>query len=348
MLPLKQITLEAVFSTGLFRLVQFARHHEATILNFHRFRDDRKGDPRGVDIQWFADCMKYLAEQYRVLSLPDLTAALRRGRLHPNTVAVTMDDGYHDMVSLAAPVLRQYSIPASLFVVSDFVDGALWLWNDRLRFIVERAPHGTTEFQHGRATSRLVISRETDRWTEESRWCEYMKTLSVTAREEFLSAMAEACGVCVPDSPPPEYRAATWAELRALAAEGFDVGAHSRTHPILSRVSPKQLEDEIAGCKEQIEGHLGSPVKHFAYPNGQQSDYTPAAIGMIARAGYLAAVTTIPGGNTPMTPLFELRRIYARTAGRAEFAQSVSGFELMKDLVRRNWAEPRHRPENLA
>lgn len=348
MVSLKQIALKAVFHAGLFRLVQFARHHEATILTFHRFWRDGEGDPRGVDIQWFADCMKYLAEQYRVLSLPDLTAALRRGRLHPNAVAVTFDDGYHDVVSLAAPVLRQYSIPASLFVVSDFVEGRMWLWPDRLRFIVERAPHGTTAFQHGRSTGQIVIRGDADRWTEEARWCKYVKTLSVAAREELLSAMAEGCGVWVPPSPPPEYRAATWAELRALAAEGFDVGAHSRTHPILSHVPSKQLEDEIAGCKEQIEGHLGIRIKHFAYPNGQPDDYTPGAIRAVARAGYLAAATTIRGGNTPATPIFELRRINARMAGRAEFAQSVSGFELMKDLVRRNWAGWRDGPENLA
>lgn len=348
MVFLKQIALRAAFHAGLFRLVQLARQHEATILTFHRFRRDGEGDLRAVDIRWFADCMKYLAGQYRVVSLPDLTAALRRGKLHPNTLAVTVDDGYHDVVSLAAPVLRQYSIPASLFVVSDFVDGKIWLWPDRLRFIVERAPHGVTEVQLGRSTGRIVIRDDADRRTEESRWCEYMKTLPVTAHEELLSAIAEACGVSVPASPPPEYRAATWAELRALAAEGFDVGAHSRTHPILSRISSKQLEGEIAECKEQIEGHLRSRVKHFSYPNGQPGDFTPEAIRAVTRAGYLAAVTTIAGGNTPATPLFELRRINARTEGRAAFAQSVSGFELMKDLVRRNRAERRGRPKNLA
>lgn len=334
-MSLKHVVLRTGFHAGLFRLVQFARRREATILTFHRFRGEGQGDPRGVGIHWFAECMKYLAEEYRVLSLPDLTAALRRGRVPPNAVAVTVDDGHHDFVTLAAPVLRECSIPATLFVVTDFIDGKLWLWHDRLRLIIERAPCGTTEFRHGGAASRLVISCDADRWPEEARWCEHIKTLTVPEREELLSAMAQACRVSPPSAPPPEHRAATWAELRALAAQGFDIGAHSRTHPILSRVPSKQLDDEIAGCKEQIEGHLGMRISHFSYPNGQPGDYTPDAIRAVARAGYLAACTTIRGANTPATPMFELRRINARTSGRAAFAQSVSGFELMKDMALR-------------
>lgn len=334
MISLKQVVLKTGFHTGLFRLIKFARRDEATILTFHRFRSNGEGDPRGVDVRWFADCMAYLAEQYLVLPLPELVAALRRGRPYRNAVAVTFDDGYYDVVSLAVPVLRRYRIPASIFVVSDFVDGKLWLWPDRLRFILDRARLGTTEFRHSGTTRRLVVASEADRPVHEAQWCERVKWLSVPAREELLTAMADACGVAVPEVPPPEYRAATWAELRALAAEGFDIGAHSRTHPILSRVSQKQLDEEIAGCKEHIEGHLGSRIRHFSYPNGQPDDYTPEAIGTVARAGYQAAVSTIRGGNTPATPMFELRRINVRTDSRAEFAQCVSGFELMKDTFR--------------
>lgn len=334
MISLKQVVLKTGFHAGLFRLIQFARRDEATILTFHRFRSNGEGDSRGMDVRWFADCMAYLAEAYVVLPLPDLVAALRRGKPHRNAVAVTFDDGYHDVVSLAVPVLRRYSIPASLFVVSDFVDGKLWLWPDRLRFIVDRVRLGTTEFRHSGTTRRLMVTSEADRPVQEAQWCEHVKWLSVPAREELLTAMADACGVSVPAAPPPECRAATWADLRALAAEGFDIGAHSRTHPILSRIPQKQLDDEIAWCKEQIEGHLGSRIRHFSYPNGQPDDYTPEAIRTVVRAGYQAAVTTIRGGNTPATPIFELRRINVRTDSRAEFAQCVSGFELMKDTFR--------------
>lgn len=331
---LKQVVLQAGYHAGVFRLAQFARRRQAVIVTFHRFRDNGRGDTRGVPIARFAECLEYLVRHYRVVSLAELTRELRRGVARPNVATVSVDDGYHEVFSLAAPVLRRYGVPASLFVVSQFADGELWLWPDRFRFVFERAARGPVEFRHRGATHVLALGDEAEGRRAEARWYEHAKRLTVTEREELLTAIAEAGGVDVPRCPPGEYRAMTWAQLRALAAEGFDVAAHTRTHPILSRIAPAQLRNEIGGCKEEIEGRLGRPVRHFAYPNGRPEDYTPAAVAEVARAGYLAAVTTIGGGNTPTTPVFELRRISERAEDVAHFAQAVSGVDVLKQRLR--------------
>lgn len=335
---LKHAVLRAGFRAGFFQLVQFARRRQAVILTFHRFSGDGEGDPRGVPVTRFAECMGYLAAHYRVVSLAELATLLRRGAVAPNAAAVTIDDGYHDAFSLAAPVLRRYQIPASVFVVSDFVDSRRWLWPDRFRYVLERAPRGPVAFSHRGSTHVLALDGDGDRRRAEERWCEHAKSLEVAEREDLLGVIVEACGVEIPVSPPPGYRSMTWAQLRALAAEGFDVGAHTRTHPILSRVPAAQLQDEIGGCKEQIEHNLRVPVRHFAYPNGRRKDYTSEAVAAVARAGYLAAVTSVPAGNSPSTPIFELHRISERAEDVAHFAQSVSGFDLLKGRVR---ARPR-------
>jgi len=44
---------------------------------------------------------------------------------------VTVDDGYDEFFSLAVPVLRANGITASIFVISDFIEGRLWPWTDR-------------------------------------------------------------------------------------------------------------------------------------------------------------------------------------------------------------------------
>src|SRR5262249_28311362 len=121
------------------------------------------------------------------------------------------------------------------------------------------------------------------------------------------------------------YQAASWAELRALSDEGFDIGGHTRTHPIVSRIDANALRAEIGGCKERIEHEIGVPVRHFAYPNGGPEDYGPEAVRAVIAAGYRAAVTSIPGGNTPRTPSHELHRIGADPHDLAHFAQYVSG-----------------------
>lgn len=126
----------------------------------------------------------------------------------------------------------------------------------------------------------------------------------------------------------------TWSQLHTLATDGFEMGAHTRTHSILARVSPQQLPDEIEGCKEEIEQRLGVPVWYFAYPNGRRADYGPEVVEAVSKAGYQAAVTTVEGGNSPSTPLYELRRISPSGEDLAHFVQDVSGFELAKLRIR--------------
>jgi peptidoglycan/xylan/chitin deacetylase (PgdA/CDA1 family) len=335
MSSLKQVTLEFALRAGLFRLARRAvRRRQAVILTFHRFSGNGEGLPGGMPIQRFAEDMEYLTRHYRVVSLRTVTDELSRGEVPPYTVAVTVDDGYHEVFTLAAPILKRCGVPASVFVISDFIEGRLWPWTDRLRFVLHHAPRDRVPFRHQGSVHVLEMRKDEDRQRTEAHWLEHAKRLPVVERDDLLDTIARAAGVELPGAPPREYRPMTWTQLRALAADGFDVGAHTRTHPILSRVGPEQLRAEIEGCKQYLEQMLGFPVPHFAYPNGGSQDYTPEAVAVVSQAGYRAAVTSVGGGNTPATSPFELRRI-CPADDLSHFAQAVSGF----DQIRREmWA----------
>lgn len=337
---LKHVALQAAFAAGLFGLVRLAvRRREAVILLFHRFSGDGEGHPDGLPIATFSHFMAYLTRHFRVVSLAELTADLQRGNVKPWTAAVTIDDGYHEIHSLVAPVLQRYSVPASVFVVSDFIDGRIWPWSDRFEFVLDQAPAAQLVFRHRRLQHVVDLRLPASRHKARGLWGERGKRLPVSEREDLLEALAEAAGVRIPGSPPRAYRPMTWDQLRALAAQGIDVGAHTCTHPILSRLTPDRLRSEIADCKQQIEAHLGLEVRHFAYPNGGPGDYTPEAVAAVAEAGYAAAVTAVPGGNTPSTPTFELRRVPARPENLPRFAECLSGFDLLR---RPSWSPPAH------
>jgi peptidoglycan/xylan/chitin deacetylase (PgdA/CDA1 family) len=334
MSSLKQVAVQLGLRTGVFRLAQSAvRRREAVILTYHRFAGDGEGVPGALPIQRLAEDMEYLTRHYRVVSLRTVTDELSRGVVSPYTAAVTVDDGYYEVFTLAAPILKRYEVPASVFVISDFIEGRLWPWTDRFRFVFHHAPRDRLTFRHRGSVLVLEMREEEGRQRAEARWVEHAKRLPVVERDELLETIAEAAGIEIPAGPPREYRPMTWTQLRALAADGFDVGAHTRTHPILSRVGPEQLWVEIEGCKEQMEKKLGHAVPHFAYPNGGAQDYTPEAVAVVAQAGYRAAVTCLVGGNTTATSMFELRRIGAAD-DVAHFAQSVSGFEQVKLRMR--------------
>jgi len=100
-----------------------------------------------------------------------------------------------------------------------------------------------------------------------------------------------------------------WDQIRQMKKDGISFGAHTVTHPALGGLPSSRLKEEILGSKRTIENRLQTPVRHFAYPFGKQSDFGWQAKQVIQAAGFQTAVTTIPGVNGPGQDLLELRRM---------------------------------------
>jgi len=61
----------------------------------------------------------------------------------------------------------------------------------------------------------------------------------------------------------------SWAQIREMHSAGNTFGAHTLTHPDLTRLSPAQVRSEVCGSKKIIEDALGVAVASFAYPYGR-------------------------------------------------------------------------------
>jgi peptidoglycan/xylan/chitin deacetylase (PgdA/CDA1 family) len=115
--------------------------------------------------------------------------------------------------------------------------------------------------------------------------------------------------------------------------EGGTVGAHARTHPDLTSLSPSEANQEISGSKTDLETALGTPVSLFAYPYGRYDDRVRQ---LVADAGYLAACSTEPGRNRAATDRYQLRRFTIDGTGTtARFALTLWLGEILTHLRRR-------------
>jgi peptidoglycan/xylan/chitin deacetylase (PgdA/CDA1 family) len=85
-------------------------------------------------------------------------------------------------------------------------------------------------------------------------------------------------------------------ELRELVAAGWELGAHTMTHPDLSTLDYSACRAEIEDSRTALERITGVPVQTFAYPFGR---YGPAALAAVRDTGLLAAVTTGSGSWAP-------------------------------------------------
>lgn len=74
-----------------------------------------------------------------------------------------------------------------------------------------------------------------------------------------------------------ELRAATWDQLRELAAAGWEIGSHSHTHPHLTSLSDSELAVEMAESRRVCEQQIGAPCTSIAYPYGDTDERVAAA-----------------------------------------------------------------------
>jgi peptidoglycan/xylan/chitin deacetylase (PgdA/CDA1 family) len=96
-----------------------------------------------------------------------------------------------------------------------------------------------------------------------------------------------------------ELRCMDWDGLRALAGSGWEIGAHTVSHPRLSQIDDAAIAEELSRSKSACEEAMGRPCTSLAYP---YSDYDGRAVGAAAEAGYRSAVS-VPTRPTSPLPL---------------------------------------------
>lgn len=104
----------------------------------------------------------------------------------------------------------------------------------------------------------------------------------------------------------------TLEQLRAMAAAGIEIGAHTYTHPDLARITDRrELRREVVAAGEDLAEAVGRPVRYFAFPFGQPENLSREAFETAYEAGYEAVCSAYGGYNFPGDDAFHLQRIPA-------------------------------------
>lgn len=104
----------------------------------------------------------------------------------------------------------------------------------------------------------------------------------------------------------PQKPLLTPKEMRDWVAAGMDLGAHTRHHVDLTAIPSESADDEIRGCKEELQDIIGQEVRHFCYPYGR---YTEEHTALVQAAGFTTATTTHRGRAMAGDDLLRLRRV---------------------------------------
>ena len=102
------------------------------------------------------------------------------------------------------------------------------------------------------------------------------------------------------------------AEIRAMAAAGIEIGAHTYTHRDLGGVTdPAELHQELVAARQQLQAAIDRPVRYFSFPFGLHANLSCTAFTWAAQCGYEAVCSAYGGYNYPGDDPFHVQRIPA-------------------------------------
>ena len=118
-----------------------------------------------------------------------------------------------------------------------------------------------------------------------------------------------------------------------MSRYGITFGAHTYTHPILTKIPLDEAFQEISRSKNRIENVLQQTTSAFCYPNGKKCDFDENIKAIVKECGFICAMSMIYGINNSNSDRYALRRMAVR-GSFSHFLQDVSGFGALRNKLR--------------
>jgi peptidoglycan/xylan/chitin deacetylase (PgdA/CDA1 family) len=287
----------------------------AIILMYHHIAEVRSdASVLNVSPRHFAEQLEVLHREARPMRLDQLTAMLKASSLPTRAVAITLDDGYADNLTNAKPLLDRFDIPATVFVTAGSKEMGPEFWWDELERLLllpgafpkifELSLSGEA-MQWDLGESAVYTSVD---WLPFRHWkiwedpptprhglyqvlCPLLKLMSGTEQQNVIHQIR--CLAQERVQGFDAHRRMTSEEVAAIA-EGhlIEVGAHTMTHPMLSRLSAEAQHSEIEGGRDYLEELVNRRVHAFAYPYG---DYSRETLRLVRNGGFDCACSIAIG-----------------------------------------------------
>lgn len=294
--------------------------NSVTIIGYHRVvANIEKAEENSiyglvVSKKTFREHCRILKENFEVVSLEEATQFLESGEYsHLPKAVITFDDGYLDNYEEAFPVLREFNLPATIFLPTTMIGKDEPLSHDKAFWLAKNAIEKALPLEN--IFLKAGLTSEKTEFSDALDLCDKIVYLPTEQRDIIISELENALSIT---EYPKEYRLLNWEQVSEMSRNGINFGNHTATHPVLPLENEQTFVREIFESKEILEEKLGKPVYSFAYPNGK---YNQEVREQIIKAGYKFAVTTDKRINKSGEDLF----ILGRTCLCEESTRGVGG-----------------------
>ncbi len=294
--------------------VWFKRRGAGVILRFERVRP-RQGGPfqpllsSEVTPAFLDRTIRALKRwKYDIVSIDEVcrravTLASRR-----RFVCLTFDGTYKDVVVSAYPVLSRHRVPFTVYVPTAFPDAIGEAWWLALERVIARERR--ISLIVNRSEMHFNVPTTAEKYQLYDFLSGWMRSLEPA---DLSAAIKDLCTRYAVDLAALSREASLdWRDLVTLAADPLvTIGGATVNLPVLSNLKEAVALKEMTMGKAVLEAAVRRDVRHFAYPFGDRKSWQRKHMAMAEEAGFVSAVSTIPGVIEPAghTSLLALPRI---------------------------------------
>lgn len=294
--------------TGVTRMLECAQARPSLlVINYHRIGDVAT-EPFDRSVYTCTASALYeqidlVKRKFPIINSKELEKIVQGGAFRRTYAMITFDDGFIDNFEVAAPILRQHSVPAVFFLISGMTGTNQITWWDEIAYLVRNCQ---------RATLRLTIPFPCKIELRANRELVIRKVLQLYKHPQnhspdlFMRELRDECAVTVPTTTSPRFL--DWADARAMIAMGFELGSHTHSHHLLSTLPYDQQMEELRRSKELIEEHTREKVSLIAYPVGSRSAFNCDTRRAVKASGYKFGFSFYGGINHGSVDPTDLQR----------------------------------------
>ena len=238
--------------------------------------------------------VRFVVERgFEVLSLDEVEYRLAEGDFDRPFACFTFDDGYRDNRQYAYPIFRRYGLPFAIYVPTRLPGRPrrLVVAEAREGDRAPRAPSRSRCTAPGRSFECRTPARRSRPSTRSTGGC-------AAFRRPRRAPSSAICASCTASTSPTlcSDLVMNWDEIRDLASDPLvTIGAHTRRHFALAKLSLGEARLEIEESVRRIEPELGRPCRHFSFPYGDEASAGPREFDLVRELGLKTAVTTRKG-----------------------------------------------------
>ena len=233
----------------------------------HMVSDDKPVHVRHLypfkDIRKFSDDLDHLARHFRPIDIPEIIECLRQGRELPrNSFLYSFDDGFSEMHSVVAPILKRKGLPAIFFLNPDFLDNKKLFYRCKISLIIHRLEaKGTISASRLQVASQLGLPKE-------STVDDLRKALlgMDQSHDPVLDLIAESLDMSFEDYLSTIKPFLNTDQVNDLVKDGFRIGGHSMDHPVFEKIPLEKQLSQACDSVDMLVKQFNLPYRLFAFP----------------------------------------------------------------------------------